>query len=72
MSRVRPGTRREGGTGSVSESDRQPDFLPDKYEPGSHNAIGIAGLSEGVQWIAEQTAFWEGRADALERELGDA
>ena len=26
---------REGGTGSVSEHDRQPDFLPDKYEPGS-------------------------------------
>jgi cysteine desulfurase family protein len=58
---IRPGleqslrTIREGGTGSVSESDRQPDFLPDKYEPGSHNAIGIAGLSEGVKWVAEQT-----------------
>jgi selenocysteine lyase/cysteine desulfurase len=44
-------TSREGGTGSVSEHDRQPGFLPDKYEPGSHNAIGIAGLSAGVQWI---------------------
>jgi cysteine desulfurase family protein len=58
---VRPGIEKrlrplkEGGTGSVSEHDRQPDFLPDKYEPGSHNAIGIAGLSEGVRWIAEQT-----------------
>jgi cysteine desulfurase family protein len=57
---VRPGveiildTIREGGTGSVSESDRQPEFLPDKYEPGSHNAIGIIGLSAGVQWILEQ------------------
>jgi len=51
--RLRP--LKEGGTGSVSEHDRQPDFLPDKYEPGSHNAIGIAGLSEGVRWIAEQT-----------------
>jgi len=45
---------REGGTGSVSESDRQPDFLPDKYEAGSHNAIGIIGLSEGVQWVLSQ------------------
>ena len=58
---IRPGlekilrTLREGGTGSVSELDRQPEFLPDKYEPGSHNAIGIAGLNEGVKWILDQT-----------------
>jgi cysteine desulfurase / selenocysteine lyase len=57
---IRPGLEfrlhpiREGGTGSNSESDRQPDFLPDKYEPGSHNAIGIIGLSEGVQWVLDQ------------------
>lgn len=57
---IRPGmernvaTIREGGTGSVSEQDRQPDFMPDKYEPGSHNAIGIIGLSEGVQWVSER------------------
>jgi cysteine desulfurase family protein len=47
-------TLREGGTGSLSEQAVQPDFLPDKYEPGSHNAIGIAGLSEGLRWILEQ------------------
>jgi cysteine desulfurase family protein len=58
---IRPGlekmlrTLREGGTGSVSEDDRQPEFLPDKYEPGSHNAIGIIGLAEGVKYLAEQT-----------------
>jgi cysteine desulfurase family protein len=58
---IRPGlekqlrTLREGGTGSVSEDDRQPDFLPDKYEPGSHNAIGIIGLAEGVKYVADQT-----------------
>ena len=46
---------REGGTGSLSEQDRQPDFLPDKYESGSHNAIGIIGLSEGVRWVLAQT-----------------
>ncbi len=57
---IRPGieqileTTREGGTGSVSETDRQPDFMPDKYEPGSHNAIGIIGLSEGIKWILDQ------------------
>jgi cysteine desulfurase/selenocysteine lyase len=58
---IRPGLEKilrplkEGGTGSVSEDDRQPEFMPDKYEPGSHNAIGIIGLSEGVRWVAEQT-----------------
>jgi cysteine desulfurase/selenocysteine lyase len=58
---IRPGvekilaTIREGGTGSVSELDRQPEFMPDKYEPGSHNAVGIIGLSEGVNWILGQT-----------------
>lgn len=46
---------REGGTGSASEDPTQPDFMPDKYEPGSHNAIGIAGLSAAVKWILEQT-----------------
>jgi len=39
---------REGGTGTSSDVDVQPEFLPDKYEPGSHNAIGIAGLSEAI------------------------
>jgi cysteine desulfurase family protein len=57
---IRPGLEkflaptRQGGTGSVSEHDRQPDFLPDKYEPGSHNAIGIAGLSAGVAWVLDR------------------
>jgi cysteine desulfurase family protein len=57
---IRPGLEknlrplREGGTGSVSENDRQPEFMPDKFEPGSHNAIGLIGLSAGVQWIAQQ------------------
>jgi cysteine desulfurase family protein len=57
---VRPGIEkilqpfREGGTGSISEEPRQPSFMPDRYESGSHNAIGIAGLAAGVKWILEQ------------------
>ncbi len=57
---IRPGLEKvlrplkEGGTGSVSEQDRQPEFMPDKYESGSHNAIGIIGLSEGVKWVMEK------------------
>jgi cysteine desulfurase family protein len=58
---IRPGIEkiltplREGGTGSASEQDRQPDFMPDRFEPGSHNAIGIVGLLEGVKWVQERT-----------------
>ncbi|MFP4355210.1 MAG: aminotransferase class V-fold PLP-dependent enzyme [Phycisphaerae bacterium] len=47
-------TMKEGGTGSISEQAVQPEFLPDKFEIGSHNAIGIAGLSEGVAWLLEE------------------
>jgi len=48
------GTLKQGGTGSRSEIMTQPEDLPDKYEPGSHNAIGIAGLAAGVQYILDR------------------
>ncbi|HWR29096.1 MAG TPA: aminotransferase class V-fold PLP-dependent enzyme [Negativicutes bacterium] len=37
-----------GGTGSASESDIQPSFLPDKLESGTLNAVGIAGLGAAI------------------------
>lgn len=40
-----------GGTGSRSEFEAQPDFMPDKYESGTPNTIGIAGLGAGVRFI---------------------
>ncbi len=45
---------KEGGTGSRSEDPFQPEEMPDKFESGSHNALGIAALSEGVEWIMEK------------------
>ncbi len=42
-----------GGTGSRSEFEIQPDFMPDKYEAGTLNTIGIAGLYAGVKFIME-------------------
>jgi cysteine desulfurase/selenocysteine lyase len=33
-----------GGTGSGSESDEMPAFLPDRYEAGTPNTVGVAGL----------------------------
>ena len=45
------GTMKEGGTGTISEQPRQPQTMPDKYEVGSHNAIGLAGLGAGAEWV---------------------
>jgi cysteine desulfurase family protein len=45
---------KRGGTGSRSELEEQPDFLPDKYESGTLNAVGIAGLLGGVRFILER------------------
>jgi cysteine desulfurase family protein len=39
-----------GGTGSRSEFQEQPDFMPDKYESGTPNTVGIAGLGAGVRF----------------------
>lgn len=44
-----------GGTGSRSEFEQQPAFMPDRYESGTPNTIGIAGLSAGVSFVLEQT-----------------
>jgi len=43
-----------GGTGSRSEYEEQPDFLPDMCESGTLNAVGLAGLEAGVRWVLEQ------------------
>ncbi len=40
-----------GGTGSRSEEEEQPAFLPDRYESGTLNGPGLAGLAAGVQEI---------------------
>jgi cysteine desulfurase family protein len=61
-------TVREGGTGSKSEQDTQPTDLPDRFEPGSHNAIGIAGLLASCEWLLEPGRGVEGIA-AHERAL---
>jgi selenocysteine lyase/cysteine desulfurase len=57
---IRPGVEsllrpvRQGGSGSNSESELQPETLPDKYEAGNLNVAGIAGLAAGVQWLQER------------------
>ena len=40
-----------GGTGSDSKSEKQPEYMPDKYEPGTMNLPGIFGLNKSLKYI---------------------
>ncbi|NEW07276.1 aminotransferase class V-fold PLP-dependent enzyme [Paenibacillus sp. SYP-B3998] len=44
-----------GGTGSQSEAIHQPTVRPDRYEAGTQNTVGIAGLNEGVKYVLAET-----------------
>lgn len=43
----------EGGTGSLSEQEIQPDYMPDKYESGTLNIPGIYGLNASLKYLNE-------------------
>jgi selenocysteine lyase/cysteine desulfurase len=58
---MRPWLR--GGTGSASASLDMPDFLPDKFEPGTQNTAGALCLAAAVEGI-----LCEGTAAIRERE----
>jgi cysteine desulfurase family protein len=45
---------KQGGTGSRSEFEEQPNFLPDRFESGTPNGVGIAGLLAGIQLVLEK------------------
>ena len=45
---------KQGGTGSSSESLLQPEMMPDKFESGTPNTPGIAGLYAGVKYILDK------------------
>ncbi len=56
---------KQGGTGSRSEYEEQPDFLPDRFESGTPNTVGIAGLLAGVRFVLEK-----GVAQIRQHEMG--
>lgn len=45
----------QGGTGSLSAQVNQPEILPDKFESGTHNLLGIAGLNEGIKYVINKS-----------------
>ena len=42
-----------GGTGSLSHTEEVPEFLPDRFEPGTLNLPGILGLRAALLWLKE-------------------
>jgi len=44
---------RQGGTGTRSDDEHQPETMPDRYESGNLNVAGIAGLNAGLEWLNE-------------------
>ncbi len=61
---VKPFT--EGGTGSLSDEEVHPDYMPDKFEAGTLNLPGIYGLHAALQYI-EKTGV--SRIHSMELEL---
>jgi cysteine desulfurase/selenocysteine lyase len=45
---------RQGGTGTQSDDDRQPDTLPDKYEPGNLNVPAVMGLAAALNYLEQR------------------
>jgi cysteine desulfurase family protein len=68
---LRPGVEdrvrsfRQGGTGTESEDDRQPESLPEKFEAGNLNVPGLLGLEAALAYLHERTV-----ASVAEHECG--
>lgn len=58
-----------GGTGSLSRSQRMPDFLPDRLEPGTLNVPGFAGLTAGLNLVAAAGPEKIGEGEARQARL---
>ena len=60
-----------GGTGSLSESMLQPTSLPDRYESGTPNLPGIAGLLAGARFALSHRQEIEEYEGQLARRMRD-
>lgn len=60
-----------GGTGFESANQDMPQSLPERYEMGTGNIVGIAGLNAALQWLEEQgiAEIWAKEAEHRKRLL---
>lgn len=61
----------QGGTGSNSVDFAQPDLMPDRFESGTVNAPGIAGLHAGLRYVRNRGDAAYSREMRLARMLYD-
>lgn len=72
---VTPRSLIEGGTGSLSLEKSQPEILPDKFESGTLNLPGVAGISAGIDFIRHcggESAIYEHEKELTEIFINDA
>lgn len=62
-------TCRQGGTGTDSDQDLQPQRGSDKFEVGNPNALGLAGLSAGLAYVLAHAADHRSRLRAMTEQL---
>lgn len=57
-----------GGTGYESANQNMPESLPEKFEMGTLNIVGVAGLYASLGWISEMTVERLYKEELLKRE----
>ena len=57
-----------GGTGYDSANQNMPDSLPEKYEMGTLNIAGVAGLNAALKWIKDKGIDWVRQQEESNRE----
>ena len=57
-----------GGTGYDSANQDMPSTLPERYEMGTPNILGVAGLNSALKWIKEKTIAELYREEEQQRE----
>ncbi len=65
------GTLIEGGTGSLSDAEVQPEYMPDKFEAGTLNIPGIYGLNASLKYLLDFgiDKIWESEIYLLDKFL---
>ena len=58
-----------GGTGSMSDSEELPPYLPDRFESGTPNLPGIYGWSAAMEYVIKTFAHRQEREEALTRQF---
>lgn len=57
-----------GGTGYDSANQDMPESLPEKYEMGTLNIAGVAGLNAALKWIKSKSIDWAREQEEINRE----